>query len=94
LIDFLYSYKAMIQVLTALYWVAGIITFIGYFPTIKDLRQWKPSANLSTYWMRTFTMFITFLYALLVNWDTIFIVVVWLQLLACIIIFALRLKIK
>jgi len=84
----------LISTITALYWLAWIITFIGYFPTIKDLLKWKPSANLSTYWMWTGTMLVTFLYAILVNGDIMFIIVVWLQLLACIIIFFLRLRIE
>ena len=82
----------MLQALTALYGIAWVLTFLGYFPTIRDLRYGKPSANLSTYGMRTFTMLVTFLYALFINWDQLFIVVVWLQLLACVIIFVLRLR--
>ncbi len=84
----------LISTIIALYWIAWIITFVWYFPTIRDLLKWKPSANLSTYGMRTGTMIVTFLYAMLVNGDIMFIIVVWLQMIACIVILILRLRLE
>lgn len=83
-----------IAALTFLYGLGGIITFVGFIPTIRDLWQKKPSANLTTYLVWTSTTFITSLYAIFILKDLLFSVVINLQLLACIIILVLRIRIK
>jgi len=83
-----------IYILIFVYGLGGIITFIGYFPTIKDLWNKKASANVHTYLIWTITMFITSLYGFFVIKDLVFILVVNLQFLSCAFILALSLKLK
>jgi hypothetical protein len=88
--------ETFIYILTFLYGLGGIITFVGYFPTIKDLWKKKASANVHTYLIWTLTTIVTSLYGFIVLKNLVFILVVNLQLLACatILILALRLKYK
>jgi len=83
-----------IYILIFVYGLGGIITFIGYFPTIKDLWNKKASANVHTYLIWTITMFITSLYGFFVIKDLVFILVVNLQFLSCAFILALSLRLK
>lgn len=83
-----------VTILSFLYGAAGIITFLGFMPTIKDLWKKKPSANATTYIVWASTTFVTFLYAVFIVEDLLFSVVISLQLLACLIILFLRLRIK
>ena len=55
-----------INIITISYSIAGIVTFAGFIPTIKDLYYRKPSANISTYAIWTATTFITSLYGFFV----------------------------
>ncbi len=80
--------------LTFIYGIGWIVTLFGYFPTMKDLWQKKPSANTSTYIVWTITMFFSSLYGIFVLKDLVFIVVVSLQLLACLMILILRIRLK
>lgn len=76
-----------------LYGISGVITFIGFIPTIKDLIKKKPSANLATYLVWTSTTLISSLYAVFIVKDLMFVVVINLQLVACLIISYLRFNI-
>jgi len=80
--------------LTFLYGIGGIITFIGFFPTIKDLWNKHPSANTSTYVIWTTTTFFTSLYGFFILQNFVFNIVINLQLVACLIVLILRLRIK
>ena len=86
--------ETLIYLLTGLYGLSGIITFIGFFPTMTDLWKNKPSANIPTYIVWTTTMFFTTLYAIFINKDLVFISVASAQLLACLIVLILRLRLK
>ena len=81
-----------ITALTFLYSIGGIVTFLGFFPTMKDLWQKKPSANTSTYIVWTITTFFTSLYGIFILKDLVFIAVINLQLLACLIVLILRIR--
>jgi len=78
--------------LTVLYGASGIVTFLGFMPTIRDLWNKKPSANIATYWMWTTTTFITSLYGFFVLNNLVFNLVINLQLLACVIVLFMRLR--
>ncbi|HLD08012.1 MAG TPA: hypothetical protein VJB60_03025 [Candidatus Peribacterales bacterium] len=78
--------------LTALYGASGIVTFLGFIPTIRDLWHRKPSANIATYWAWTTTTFITSLYGFFILHNLVFNIVINLQLLACVIVLILRLR--
>lgn len=79
-------------VIVSLYSLGGIMTFIGFIPTMLDLWSGKPSANISTYLVWTATTLFTSLYALFVVKDMVFIVVINLQLLACILVLCFRIR--
>ncbi|PJA48286.1 MAG: hypothetical protein CO170_03315 [candidate division SR1 bacterium CG_4_9_14_3_um_filter_40_9] len=81
-------------ILTFLYSVGGIITFLGFVPTMKDLRHKKPSANTRTYIIRTTTTFFTSLYGIFILKNLVFIIVINLQLLACVMVLALRMRLN
>lgn len=81
-------------VLTFLYGIGGIVTFAGFFPTIKDLWHKKPSANTSTYAIWTTTTFFTSLYGFFILQNLVFNIVINLQLAACLIVLILRLRLK
>ena len=86
--------QTFLTVLTVLYGAGGIVTFFGFFPTIKDLWLRKPSANSTTYIVWSLTTFITSLYGLCVLQNLLFNVVINLQLVACVIILFLRVRMK
>ena len=80
--------------LTFIYGIGGLVTFAGFFPTIKDLWHKKPSANASTYIIWTTTTFIASLYGFFILQNLIFNLVVNLQLAACLTVLILRLRLK
>ena len=80
--------------ITFLYSIGGLVTFAGFFPTMKDLWKGKPSANIHTYVIWSLTTFFTSLYAIFVVKDLVFSLVINLQLAACIIVLILRLRLK
>lgn len=85
---------SLIYILTLLYGVGGIVTFIGYFPTIKDLWNGKASANIQTYLIWTICTFVASLYGFFVLKNLTFIVVVNLQVVACALILFLGIRLK
>ena len=86
--------EAFIYILTTIYAICGIVTFAGFIPTMIDLWKKKPSANISTYIIWTTTMFFTTLYALFINKDLVFIGVASAQLLACLAVLLLRIRLN
>ncbi len=83
-----------IYIITFAYSIGGIVTFAGFFPTMKDLWKGKPSANVHTYVIWSLTTFFTSLYAIFVVKDLVFSLVINLQLVACLIVLILRLRLK
>ncbi|TSC58106.1 MAG: hypothetical protein Greene041619_795 [Candidatus Peregrinibacteria bacterium Greene0416_19] len=81
-----------LSALAVAYGMGGIVTFIGFFPTIRDLWRGKPSANFMTYVIWTATTFITSVYGFFILKNLLFDVVINLQLAACIIILILRMR--
>ncbi len=86
--------RYFIAALTFLYGIGGVITFFGFFPTMKDLWKGKPSANIATYIIWTITTFLTSLYAIFVVKDLVFSVVINFQLAACLIVLILRMRLQ
>ena len=86
--------QQFIYAITFLYSIGGVVTFAGFFPTMKDLWKGKPSANVITYVIWSLTTLFTSLYAMFVVKDLIFSLVINLQLAACLIVLILRLKLK
>jgi hypothetical protein len=87
---------ALIFIITVLYACTGIISIIGYLPTIKDLLSGKPSANIQSYAIWTLTSGISFLYALIVINNALLEAVLGLNFLSCaaILLLSARLAIK
>jgi len=83
-----------LYVLTFLYGIGGLVTFAGFFPTIKDLWHKKPSANASTYAIWATTTFFASLYGFFILQNLVFNIVINLQLAACFIVLVLRLRLK
>lgn len=83
-----------IPVITFLYSIGGIITFLGFVPTMKDLWQKKPSANITTYVTWTTTTIVTSLYGLFILKNLVFNIVINLQVAACLIVLILSLRLK
>jgi hypothetical protein len=83
-----------IYILTFLYSIWGVVTFIWFVPTMKDLLNRKPSANITTYIVWTITTFFTSLYGIFILKDLVFIIVINLQLLACLIVLILRIRLN
>ena len=86
--------KYFITVITFLYSIGGIATFVGFIPTMKDLWNKKPSANAMTYVVWTTTTFFTSLYGFFVLQNLVFNIVINLQLLACLIVLILRIRLN
>lgn len=86
--------QIFLQTLIMLYGASGIVTFAGFLPTIRDLWKRKPNANVLTYLTWTVTTLLTSLYAMLVVRDLLFSIVINLQLLACITVLMLRLRLS
>lgn len=86
--------QTFIYIVTFFYSIGGVVTFFGFFPTMRDLWKGKPSANVHTYVIWTVTTFFASLYAMFVVQDLVFSLVVNLQLAACFIVLALRLRLK
>lgn len=83
-----------IYILTFLYGIGGIIMVLGYYPTIKDLWHKKASANIQTYSIWTLALIVASMYGFLVLKDPAFILVTNLNLLSCVIILGLGLRLK
>lgn len=83
-----------IPLITLLYSIGGIVTFLGFVPTMIDLWNKKPSANVNTYIIWGATTFFASLYGFFVLQNLIFNIVINLQLFACIIVLILRIRLK
>jgi hypothetical protein len=87
--------ELLLQALTLAYGGVGIIAFIAYFPTIKDIYYNKKAcANISSYVLWTVTGCISFLYSLFILPDLLFRFVTGLNLIACMIVLILSIKLK
>lgn len=84
----------LLYALTFLYWIWWIVTFAWFIPTMIDLWNKKPSANIVTYIVWTTTTFITSLYGLFILKNLVFNIVINLQLLACLTVLILRIRLK
>lgn len=82
----------LIYILIFLYTIGWIVTFIGFIPTMIDLWNKKPSANIITYIVWTMTTFVTSLYGFFILENLIFNIVINLQLFACLSVLFLRVR--
>lgn len=87
--------EILLQILIFAYASTGIITIIGYIPTIKDLWQHKKmSANISSYTIWTVCSGIAFLYSLFILPDMLFQIVSGLNTASCALILLLSIMLK
>ena len=77
-----------------MYGISSIVVFVAYFPTIRDLWKGKPSANIHSYLLWSGAALVSLLYASLVLKDLLFSLSVGAQLLVCLIVVVLSLRIK
>ena len=87
--------ELLLQIIIIAYGGVGIVGLIAYWPTIKDLYYHKKvSANAVTFAMWTATTSVTFLYSLFILPDLLFRVVSGLNLIACLIVLSLCIRLK
>ena len=87
--------EILLQALTIAYAVVGVVGFIAYWPTIKDLyHHKKPSANTVSYMLWTTTTGIAFLYSLFILPDLLFRIVSGINFGACALVLFLRIRLK
>lgn len=82
------------NLLKILYLSTGLITIVGYWPTIKDLYRRKPSASAASYKIWTFESGIALLYSLLMLDDILVQISMAVTFACCALILALRLRMK
>lgn len=70
-------------IIATLYLLAGMVSILGYMPTIKDLLNKKKSANIKSYLIWTMSSGITFTYALIAIPDILLRIVTGFTLIAC-----------
>ena len=88
-------YDILIKILIVAYACDGIITVIGYIPTIKDLLHHKKmSVNIKSYVIWTLGSGIAFLYSLFILKDLLFRIVSGLSFVCCAIILLLSLALS
>ncbi|MFA5887451.1 MAG: hypothetical protein WC852_01960 [Candidatus Nanoarchaeia archaeon] len=87
--------EILLQILVIAYASVGIITLLGYMPTIKDLyHRKKMSANIFSYAIWTFCAAVAFLYSIFILPDLLFIIVSGLGFIGCAIVLLLALSLK
>ncbi len=87
--------ELLLKTLTIAYATVGVVAFIAYCPTIKDLYcHKKASANTISYLLWTATTGITFLYSLFILPDLLFRIVSGINFGAVILVLILRLRLK
>lgn len=84
----------IIKLLAVSYGGVGVVNLIAYWPTIKDLFNKKPSANIPSYFLWTATSGITLLYSLFVLNDLLFRLVSGVNFVCCALILFLCIRIK
>ena len=87
--------EIFLKILTAAYACVGIISAIGYWPTIKDVYfHKKPSANISTYAVWTLTSGISLLYGTFILNDFFFRFVAGVGFVCCFTVLILTINLK
>jgi hypothetical protein len=84
----------LIIIISFLYASTGIISAIGYIPTIRDLTRNVASANINSYIIWTFCSLISFIYSILAIGDLLLEIVTGLNFAACAVILAMTLNLK
>jgi hypothetical protein len=87
--------ELLLNILIVAYGAVGVVGLIAYLPTIKDLyHHQKPSANIASYALWTFTGGIGFLYSLFILPDFLFRFVSGMNFGACALVLFLSLGLK
>lgn len=84
----------LLHLLIITYASVGVIGLIAYWPTIRDLYQKKPSANINSYMLWTVGSGIGFLYSLFILSDLLLRIVSGLYLGANALVLLLSIKLK
>jgi hypothetical protein len=86
--------EIIIKLIIAAYACVGVVAFIGYLPTMRDLFKNKPSANSVSFLLWTVTTGISLLYSLFVLDDLLFRLVSGMNFGSCAIILILSLRLR
>jgi len=87
--------EILLKILIVAYASVGVISIIGYWPTIKDLLFNRiKSANVDSYIIWTITAVVSLLYALFILDDWLVRIVMGLNLACCFIIMVLSIRLR
>lgn len=86
--------EILIIIIATLYLLAGMVSVLGYMPTIKDLLNKKKSANIKSYLIWTICSGITFTYVLIAIPDILLRIVTGFTFVACAITLTLALRLE
>jgi len=87
--------EILFRLLIVAYAGVGVVSVIGYWPTIRDLyHHKKQSANISSYVLWTATGAIAFLYSLFILPDLLFIIVSGLSFASCAVVLFLSIRLR
>jgi len=82
----------LVNVLSTLYLLAGVIGNIAYIPTLRDLWLLRPAANMQSYGIWSLTSLLVLAYAVEVNGDLLFIALSCQTLCLCLAVVVLELR--
>jgi len=78
----------LLNIITLLYWITGIIVFIWYIPSIYDVYINKKEIwNIISYTLFSFSVSISLLYATLIIQDTLYMILSILNFTVCVIMY-------
>ena len=83
-----------IDILTFSYLAVGIVSLMAYWPTIKDLYEKKPSANITSYFLWTITTGVSTLYSFIMLNDSLVQILTLTNSLTCTLIFLLSVRLN
>jgi uncharacterized protein with PQ loop repeat len=86
--------ETFIYIVSILYSIGGTISLMAYIPTIRDLWQGKPSANISSYMVWSMSSFFSVLYGYFVLQDLLFNVMTTINFVVCLLVLALVIRLR
>ena len=86
--------EVLLQVLTLAYAFVGVVSIFAYWPTLKDLYDHKPSANIKSYLVWTMTSFVSFLYSIFLLSDWLILFIFGINFIFCVVVVLLVFRIK
>lgn len=86
--------ELLLRALIIAYASVGVVSTIAYLPTIRDLYNKKPSANINSYVLWTATTGTAFLYSLFILQDLLFRIVSGLSFGGCVLVLLISINLR